>query len=348
MARLPFVRIVKGRYAYFRTKDTGDIPLPGKPGEPEFQRRYAELLELRDRLRTAAAGPPDTSFAWLIARYLASAEYAALADSTQLDYGKTCDLLKAELGDQPFRLTTRGMLKAVRDDHAATPRKAHKVKQMLSRLYSWAAEEGLVADGFNPAGGLRRLARKGGDKEIAVWSDQEIGWVLAAAPPHLQTPLLLALFTGQRREDVVAMRWNQWQGDIIRVRTSKTRASLDIPCHPVLRLHLEQLRGARKVVALAGTIALADSGKPFTPNGLSGQVRRLVERLPAIPGPRSLHGLRYAAGSRMEEGGATPAAIAEILGHRTFAMALKYSGQRVRARAAIDAMEAATSNRNKS
>lgn len=348
MARMPFVRIVKGKYAYFRSKETGDTRLPSLPGDPAFQRAYAEQLELRERLRANAGGPAQGSFAWLIKRYLASAEFAALADATQLDYGKTCDLLTAELGDQPYRLTTRAMLKAVRDDHAATPRKAHKIKQMLSRLYSWADEEGLVPAGFNPAGGLKRLARKGGAKEITVWSDEEIGWVLAAAAPHLQTPVILALYTGQRREDVVTMRWNQWQGDIIRVRTSKTRKMLDIPCHPVLKAHLQQLRDRQKVVAFTGTIALTEAGEAFTANGLSGQVRRVVEKLPQIPGPRSLHGLRYAAGSRMEEGGATPAMIAEVLGHATFAMALKYAGQRVRARGAIEAMESTTSERQKS
>jgi hypothetical protein len=61
--------------------------------------------------------------------------------------------VKTELGAQPFRYTTKAMLKAVRDDHAATPRKAHKLKQMVSRLYSWAEEESLVPDGFNPPPG---------------------------------------------------------------------------------------------------------------------------------------------------------------------------------------------------
>jgi hypothetical protein len=75
------------------------------------------------------------------------------------------------------------MLKAVRDDYAATPRKAHKIKQMLSCLYGWADENDLVPEGFNPAAGLKRLRRKGGDKEIVPWSDPEIGWYVDAARP---------------------------------------------------------------------------------------------------------------------------------------------------------------------
>jgi integrase len=341
--RLRFVRLIKGVYPYFRSKETGDVPLPRPVGSPEFHRRYAELLAEREARRGLAGGPAqpnESTFAFLISRYLASTEYAALADSTRIDYSRTCALIEAELGAEPFRYTTRAMLKAVRDDLAATPRKAHKVKQMASRLYSWAEENDLVPAGFNPAAGLKRLARKGGVREIVVWSDQEIAWVLAAAPPHVVTPLLLALYTGQRREDVAAMKWNQWQGDIVRVRQSKTGALLDIACHPVLRAHLEQLRASRKVIAFAGEIALTAKGKPFTANGLSGAVRRVVEKIPQMPPDRSMHGLRYAAGSQMAEGGASVAEIEAVLGHRTFKMALKYAGQRLRAAGGIAAMTA--------
>jgi integrase len=346
-----FVRLVKGRYPRFRTRETGDLPLPGPIGSPAFLRDYAALLELRDarRGRVPDAGPDPASWAHLIDTYLASPEFAALADSTQASYLRTCALLRAELGDQPFALTTKAMLKAVRDDHAATTRKAHKIKQMSSRLYTFAAECSLVPDGFNPAAGLKRIQRKGGPVEITAWSDAEIEWILAAAPPHAATPILVALYTGQRRTDVAAMRWDQWQGDVIRVRTSKTGALLDLACHPVLKAHLESLRGSRKVVAMSGEIALSDKGKAFTPDGMSAVVRRVVEKVASesgrIAGSRSMHGLRYASASRMEEGGATHAEIAEVLGHRTFKMALKYAGQRVRARSAVEAMAATNGRR---
>jgi integrase len=43
------------------------------------------------------------------------------------------------------------------------------------------------------------------------------------APGHVKTAVLIALYTGQRREDVARMTWQQWQGDVMRARTSKTR-----------------------------------------------------------------------------------------------------------------------------
>lgn len=337
-----FVRLVPGRsaaYPYFRSKETGQLRMRGAPGSAEFWAHYAELIKLRDRLRDEADPKPEGSFHWLIAAYLSSAEFAALADATQADYSRTCVVLEGELGAQPFRYTTRAMLKAVRDGHAATPRKAHKLKQMLSRLYTWADECDLVPEGFNPAAGVKRLRRKGGDKEIVPWSDYEIAAVLAAAPAHVVTPILLALYTGQRAADVAAMRWSQWQGGAIRVRQSKTHALLEIPCHAVLQAHLEQLRKSAKVIGIGdGVICLTAAGQPFTPNSLAGAIRRVVEKLPDVPNNRSMHGLRYAAAARIEEGGAGVAAIEAVLGHRTFKMALKYASSRLRAGQGIAAM----------
>jgi integrase len=344
-AALPFTFVVHaGGRAYwrFRSKETGSLKLPGAPGDPAFLQAYRQAQELRLARRAAEdAGIPDEStWAWLIKRYLLSPEFAALADSTQLDYSRTCELLTAALGSEPFRYTTRGMLKDLRDDFASTPRKAHKVKQMASRLYSWADECELVPEGFNPAAGVRRLARKGGEHEIVPWSDAEIGWILAAAPAHVATVVMLALYTGQRREDVVTMTWQQWQGDVIRCRTSKTRALIDMPCHAALKAYLEQLRAGAKVVSLTGAICLTASGQPFsTADALSGALRRVVAAHPRVPDNRSMHGLRYAAAGRMAEGGSSVAAIEAVLGHRTFRMAMKYASARLRAAEGIAAMK---------
>jgi integrase len=223
------------------------------------------------------------------------------------------------------------MIKVVRDDHAATARKANKIKQMISRLYSWADENDLVPAGLNPTKGLKRLRRKGGEREITVWSDEEIELLRSHASPLILTAVSLAIYTGQRLSDLVRMSWAEFQGSTIRVRQSKTKTLLDIACHPVLRAHLETLpRGSIHI--------LTRDGKPMSPNALAGALRREVERIPEMPKPRSMHGLRYAAASRMEEGGATVAEIDAVLGHRTFRMALKYASQRLRAKAGVSAM----------
>lgn len=341
--RLKFVNFSDGktgkRYYYFRSKETGRIPLKGQPGTSEFTLSHGAALELRERIRAGKPATDEAHLAWLIDHYLLSAEYLALSDSTQLDYSRTCDLIKDQLGDQPFRFITRSMIRTAREDYADTTRKANKFVTMLSGLYGWAQQGETVPDGFNPAAGLKKLKRKGGVREYVPWSDQEIAWVLADAPLAVQTPMLIALYTGQRREDVANMTWQQDQGEFLRVRTSKTRALIDLPCHPVLRAHLDRVRTASKVVSLTGPIVLSDAGKPYSVNAMSGQLRRQVERHPRVPNNRSFHGLRYAAAARMEDGGATVAAIGEVLGQRTFRMAMKYASGRKRAAEGVAAMK---------
>jgi integrase len=320
---------VKGRYWRFRRGEL-KAPLPGKPGDPAFHNEYARLVALSERKTPEA---DKATFAHLIKCYRKSAEFNALRPSTQLDYGNTLDLIEEELGSEPFALTTPPMVKAVRDSHRATPRKAHKFKQMVSRLYSWAAEEGMVQHGYNPAAAIKRLKVR--QRAITPWSEHEISAFLAAAEPWMQTPILLALYTGQRREDVVRMEWADYQGAIIRVRQSKTGEPLDIACHKVLRSHLSSIK-----TAFGGKIARTAQGRPFTANSLSQALRRFIQTTRCIPEDRSMHGLRYAAAARLDEAGCSLTEAVAVLGHRTYQVALRYMAQRRASEAAMARQEA--------
>jgi integrase len=327
--RPSFTYVVKGRYWRFRRGGL-KAPLPGKPGQAIFAAEYARLLALSERKPDK---PDESSLAWLIGQYRASAEFAALRAPTQLDYGKTLDLIEADaLASEPFGLITGPMVKAVRDEYAGTPRKAHKIKQMISRLYTWAQEAQKVAKGVNPAADFKRLKVR--EMAIAVWSEEEIRLFLAHAPMHLKTVVLLALCTGQRAEDVVSMDWTDYQGAIIRVVQSKTGQPLMIPCHKQLREHLDVVRTRFK-----GKIARAASGRPYSANGFAKAIADCAAKIPSWPDSRSPHGLRYAAAARLEEAGVGPAIASMIMGHRTYAMAMKYLSARREAEAAMRRVE---------
>lgn len=333
VAELPYTYVVrKGGKEYWRFRRRGlHAGLPGKPTEAAFHAKYAELLALSG---AKAEEAPKDSLRWLIGQYKASAEFKALRAPTRDDYERTLTLLETELGDEPYRLITRRMVKAVRDDHAATPRKAHKIKQMVSRLYGWAAECDLVGDDVNPAEKIKRLKVR--VEPIIPWSEEEIAVFLGHAPAHLKTAVLLALCTGQRAEDVVTMDWTAFQGSgaFIRVKQSKTGVPLDIACHRVLREHLLSIRTVFK-----GKIARAASGRPYTANAFNKAIYDLGRKIPGWPGNRSPHGLRYAAAGRLEEAGVTPADAASVLGHRTYQMAMKYLSARKASARAMKAVE---------
>jgi hypothetical protein len=69
------------------------------------------------------------------------------------------------------------------------------------------------------------------------------------------------------------MTWQQWQGDEVRARTSKTQALIDMPCHPVLKAHLEDCPSARRQGGQpTGAICVTGDGTPWpSDNALSGR-----------------------------------------------------------------------------
>lgn len=341
-SKLPYTYATTAKLAggrtklYWRFRRGGrNSPLPGNPGEAAFLTRYAELMSQCEAEEAAANEnhePDRHTFEWLARAFLASADFEALSDKSQDDYRRTLeDRLIPALGPERFDCIVKKHVKAVRDACAKTHsvRTAHKVKQAASRLYSWADEEDLLPANFvNPGMGVKRLP--GRSKSIEIWSDEEIALYLRHAPAAMQTPVMLALYTGQRREDLVKMEWSALQGNVIRVRQNKTGEPLTIPCHPVLARHLKKAR-----TKFGGPILRGQDGGPMTANQLSAALRRQVARTPDMP-HRSIHGLRYAAAGMLEDAGCSVVEISSLVGHRTYQMALKYARQRKDAETAVN------------
>lgn len=320
-------------YWRFR-RDGRDTPLPGSPGDAAFHARYSELVA---DPRPTDATPERHTFAWLARAYLGSTEFAALAEKTQDDYRNVLDnRLTPILGTERFDCVNRPAIKAIRDKVAKTlsARTAHKVKQVASLLYTWAEQEDLLPANFvNPAMGIRKIKAK--SKPIEIWSPEEIALFLANCDEAMKTPVLLALYTGQRREDLVRMHWDAVQGDMIRVRQNKTGEPLSIPCHRDLRKHLAAITTRFK-----GPILRGKDGKPMTANQLSMALSRAVVLIDGMP-HRTLHGLRYAAAGALEKAGCSVVQISSIVGHRTYQMAIKYARQRRDAEDAVEKLESA-------
>lgn len=339
---LRYTYIAKGKYWRFRHPVTGDCPLPGTPEDAAFMTKYGELLAKVQNKPTPA---DPASWSAMIDNYLASAEFAQLAESTQDDYQGSLDTLREELGDQPFLLTTRKMVKAVRDDFKDTPRKAQKLQTMASGLYSWADQAELIPEGFNPVKGLKKL-RNPGETEYTCWSEFEFDIFAGAAIEPMHVAVMLARFTGQRASDIARMTWKQFQGDMIRVRQVKTKALLDIACPATLQAFLSAYKAQLDRDKKRGVMILTNvAGRPYNANSLSSAIGREVAKIAAgtaFPSDRSIHGLRYMAGAELEECGCTVAQIMSVLGHHAYKMAMKYASQRLRAREAAAKRDASS------
>ncbi|MES2782999.1 MAG: tyrosine-type recombinase/integrase [Pseudomonadota bacterium] len=321
---MQYVYFAKGIYPRFRHPKTGDVPLPREP--VQMHKRYAELLA-----RVQAESPiiDKQSIGWLIKQYRASVEFRALAGRTQLDYDKTLDLIEAEIGSaEPYRFITRPVIKAIRDKLAATPRKAHKIVQMASALYSWADRADLVPQGFNPAHGIREIKRQ--KMMIMPWSDQELAKALKNPPTHIKTALYLALYTGQRAKDIAEMQWSRYDGDRIWVRQSKTGTLVDVPAHPALKAHLDPIKRD------LGLMCISAGNRSYNSASLGAAIRVYMRGLGITD--RTLHGIRFAVAVNLNEAGCSPAVCSSILGHKTYQMAMDYMRRKVDAQTAVGLM----------
>ncbi len=110
--------------------------------------------------------------------------------------------------------------------------------------------------------------------EWPAWTEAEADLAVQHLPERLRRAVILARFTGQRRGDLIAMRWSDYDGQTIRVVQEKTGQRLVIPVVPELQAALESWRPS--VVDLSsgkpvGTILVTDAGEPWQASNLSAR-----------------------------------------------------------------------------
>lgn len=158
---------------------------------------------------------------------------------TQRDYIKLIKLIEREFADFPLSAMsdrrTRGIFMEWRDERAkASRRQADYGWQVLARILSWAHGRGLVAT--NPCEKGGRLYR--GSRAENVWTEADEAAFMTSAPAHLHLPLILALWTGQRQGDLLRLSWQQYDGEVIRLKQSKTGTRVVIPVGAPLKAAL--------------------------------------------------------------------------------------------------------------
>jgi len=200
-------------------------------------------------------------------------------------------------------------------------------------LFAFAISRDMAAD--NPCRSVKFL--KVDSDGWSQWPDGELSHFAEKSQGAARIGFYLALYTGQRRGDIVSMRWSAIEDGGIWVQqektrtTSKNRFSLWIPIHPVLSAELEA------VPCKGLTIIQRLDGSPYTSDGFATIWNREQHRLECNGLP--FHGLRKNATSRLFEAGCTPQQVQAITGHATLQMVEHYgkgSNQKLLARQAMD------------
>lgn len=173
-------------------------------------------------------------------------------------------------------------------------------------MMSWSVPRGWRT--HNPCMGVKKI--KGGEG-YAPWDWDDIELFQTYARADLWFAAALALYTGQRQGDVLAMLWSDIRDGLIAVVQSKTGKKLWIPMHEHLRT---LLHGAPK-----GSVNILTNsrGQPWTSDGFkttwTHEMKRDVLKRLRDAG-RVFHGLRKSAVVMLLEAGCTDAEVAAITG----------------------------------
>ena len=144
----------------------------------------------------------DDTLGALILEYKRSPEWAGLADATHRTYNVYLKVLEADPHTRASAVTRRDIL-ALRDAVATTRGNgaATGFIRAASALFSWAVDREWIDN--TPVTRIKSLP--GGS--LPPWSASHAAHALARLSEPLRRAVVLALRTGPRRGDLVAMRW---------------------------------------------------------------------------------------------------------------------------------------------
>lgn len=207
------------------------------------------------------------------------------------------------------RVNVAGELGRIAREHG--PIAANRSRAYLSTLYSWAIGEGL-ADA-NPVVGTNKSAEETSRDRVLDDGELRLVWSCAGDGDY-GTIVRLLLLTGQRREEVAAMRWSELNLDkrLWRLGGERTKNALahDVPL-PDAAIDLLATHGRRT----GRDLMFGEGVGPF--QGWSNAKSALDKRLQAagMAAPWRLHDLRRTAATRMADLGVQPHVVEAVLNH---------------------------------
>lgn len=317
------VRAVKKRlsdgtvklYYYHRATNTR---LPDNPDSPQFAMELAKCRHPRKIV--------EGTMTFLCEQYIDGPYFSNLKKNTRKEYRRYCDIIRQQCGNNFVDGFEPHHIYEIRNKFSDTPRKADMVVAVMRILFDYAKEIGLRSD--NPAAGVKSLNRS---TSYERWPDDVVESALEKAPAHIRTPMMLALYTGQRMSDVLKMTWGDIDGSEVKVKQDKTEARVRVYLHPDLVVYLGTLKKG------PGRIAVNSRKQPWTVDGFKSSWSAFKGETAELEG-YVFHGLRHTAASRLYEAGCSVEQIMAITGHKTERMVRRYiqgASQAVVAREAI-------------
>lgn len=165
------------------------------------------------------------------------------------------------------------------------------------------------AEGHHPFRTVKPLKVKD-SKEIGFLTKDEAQRLLAAADAEYRDYLIGYLYTGARKEELLAVTWDDLQNGHLRVTNIKTQRGYKdkyrwVPVHPALAEVLERRKAAKCPTPFPSQ---------WGPNTLRVKLIALAKRA-GIPKLTRLHDLRHTFASHLVQKGVSLYVVSKLLGH---------------------------------
>jgi integrase len=223
---------------------------------------------------------------------------------------------------------------------AQTRRHIHRV---LSTSLARAVEMQVLPR--NPCDALRRRLPKVERHELNVLPAEQAGLLLAAIRPYrIYWPAMIALATGARRGEILALRWRNLDLDAgtlrierslehtkdgLRFKTPKSGKSraVVLPASAVEELHRLKRERAEELLKLGvrldgeSLVCARADGQPMLPTSLTHEFAKIAGRVPGVPRVR-FHDLRHSHATLLLGAGVHPKVAQERLGHASIGITM--------------------------
>jgi integrase len=322
----------------------------GKRRDAEKElRRLLRTLDLNEHVNPSRMTVREWLTAWL------SAVREEVSPKTHERYGEIVDnFLAPELGALPIAKLapvhisaayTRWATEGRRDGKPGglSPQTRRHIHRILRTALARAVEQQLIVR--NPADVFKKRLPKVERRELStLTADQSARLLEALGHSRVYWPVLLALSTGMRRGEILALRWKNVdleRGTLrvvesleqtktgIRFKAPKSgrHRALTLPAYAVEELRRLKREQAEALLAL-GVRQTSDTllccradGEPHQPLSLTYEFARFMRRLKDLPRVR-FHDLRHSHATQLLASGVHPKVASERLGHASIGITL--------------------------
>ncbi|MEM1040924.1 MAG: tyrosine-type recombinase/integrase [Pseudomonadota bacterium] len=226
-------KLAGGRRKVYHYAWRGGPRILADPNTPAFVLEFQQHVQDRD-------APSIGTVSRLIHDYESSGDFERLGKYQKRDHRAMFKWIRLAFGDMPIEaLQDRGCRRDFKDwrDTIKSNRQADRAWATLKRVFSVAKDNGVID--WNPCeGGGKRYKD---DRKEFLWTDAQIAQFRLSAPGHLVLPVVIALHTGQRQGDILALKWSNYDGTRIRLTQSKTKRKVSILVTPELKALLDKM-----------------------------------------------------------------------------------------------------------